>query len=317
MIAKTSNLLYIGSILIVLFFAVHFSKYYTQYSVTYWYNYLRFSPYMRECYIYDSFQNNAVESIAKIQSEKAAEYKNTNIVNFLSQFIPLEFPQQCKTRVGRIYDGGYVLMEEYLGDIEVLYSYGVEYDTYFEKDFKMRNPNTLIRLYDFSVGYVPYESRFYFYKEGLGPKDDPVNKLGTLETHLKKNGDLGKRKMLKVDIEGAEWDSFDQIDESLLKEFDHLVMELHDLGKDVELQNRVMSKINSLFYIYHVHANNWQPITNFEEGLKIPSTVEISCIRKDLVESARVSKQKFPGRLDAPNKGDVKDIPLNFWPFEN
>lgn len=314
--SKTKNLLILPSVILVLFFAIHYSKYYTQYSITYWYNYLRFTPYLRECYIYDSFQNNLSDSLSKIKQEKTQTHQNESVVSFLSQFIPLEFNKQCKTRIGRRHDGGYVIMEEFLDDIEVVYSYGVEYDTYFEKDFNMRYPKAILRLYDFSVHYVPYNPSYFFYKEGLGPKNDESALLGTLETHLVKNNDLGKKKMLKVDIEGAEWESFDQIEEKYLREFDHLIMELHDLGTNVELQNRVMSKINSEFYIYHVHANNWQPMTHFDNGLKIPSVVEISCIRKDLVKNARISTQTYPTKLDAPNKGDIEDIPLNFWPFE-
>lgn len=299
--------------------AIHFSKYYLGYAVTYWYNYLRFTPYLRDCYHIEA-DEDIEKNLISIKSEKlktANTQKEKEIVNFLSEFIPLDVTEMCKTRIGRKNDGGYVMIEENLDKIEVIYVYGVSYDTYFEKDFIWRYPNSIARLYDFSIHYVPYHPKFYFYKEGLGAQNDEKLMLGTLEKHLTENKDLGKRMLLKVDIEGAEWESFAQIDKKHLLLFDQIVMELHNLGENIKLQTEVMKKVNENFYLYHVHGNNWIPMEKLSEKFKIPGTLEVSWIRKDLVDKVRVSKLKFPSRLDAPNLAGKEDIPLDFWPFVN
>ena len=46
-----------------------------------------------------------------------------------------------KIRVGRIYDGGYVLENKSLDDFEILYGYGVGWDVSFEKALHNRPKN--------------------------------------------------------------------------------------------------------------------------------------------------------------------------------
>jgi len=42
----------------------------------------------------------------------------------------------------------------------------------------------------------------------------------TLEEMITENNDWGKKKFLKLDCEGCEWDSLDQMDDKVLLEFE-------------------------------------------------------------------------------------------------
>ena len=45
----------------------------------------------------------------------------------------------------------------------------------------------------------------HFKKEGLGP--DKTENCNTLENYIVQNGDKNKKLILKMDVEGAEWDA--------------------------------------------------------------------------------------------------------------
>jgi len=78
-----------------------------------------------------------------VQSKKV----NKNF-NFLK---PIKFSKLV--RMGRIYDGGYVVPEELIKKSEVLISFGYGYDPYFEYDYIKRS-NKSAYIYDYSCGYV-------------------------------------------------------------------------------------------------------------------------------------------------------------------
>lgn len=65
--------------------------------------------------------------------------------------------------------------------------------------------------------------------------------------------------ILKMDVEGAEWDSLLACSDDLLRSFDQIVLELHDMviHEDGEKRLEVLRKLNQTHAVVHVHANNW------------------------------------------------------------
>ena len=77
-----------------------------------------------------------------------------------------------------------------------------------------------------------------------------------------------------------------------------------------ELYYEVIKKLNKYFYAFHIHANNSLPKINLN-GYSFPPLVELSFVRKDLVQNVTETKAKFPvDGLDFPNKMDRNDIDL-------
>ena len=57
-------------------------------------------------------------------------------------------------------DGGYVICENDLNDADFLLSFGLSSEWSFEKDFAMKNPNSPIHVYDYSVSLIFYVEMF-------------------------------------------------------------------------------------------------------------------------------------------------------------
>ena len=83
--------------------------------------------------------------------------KVDNKFNFLK---PIKFAKLV--RLGKKYDGGYVVPEELIKNSEALISFGYGYDPSFEYDYIKRN-NKSVYIYDYSCGYVYLIKKFLKY----------------------------------------------------------------------------------------------------------------------------------------------------------
>ena len=77
----------------------------------------------------------------------------------------------------------------------------------------------------------------------------------TPETQIARNGDRGRHLVFKMDVEGAEWDTFMQIPESVLDQIDQLTVEFH--GTNEPRFREVIQKLERSFYIANLHFNNY------------------------------------------------------------
>ena len=95
---------------------------------------------------------------------------------------------------------------------------------------------------------------FIFYDEGVGPFRDAQARLDTIENHVLRFRDLEKRKILQIDVEGAEWEAFLACPAEVLATFDHIVVELHGLCdlRSMRRNTAVLAKLNLLFVVVHV-----------------------------------------------------------------
>ena len=254
-------------------------------------------------------------------------------MSFLSN-IQVYDTEHTKVRVGDKEDGGYVVLEEISLESEILYSYGVEYNSSFEGEFVKRFDCNAV-LFDHTVDNAAESNdRFTFVKEGLS--DHKHDQFDSLENHLEKFGDPD-RKTLKMDIEWAEWDVFDKLSDFTLADFDQILCEFHMIPVDYngshtpyftgfhqcvyggvnnmlfEKYGRVLERLQEQYYVYHVHINNSIPCNQYL-GEDIPPLVELSLVNKSLVHEPTLSTQTFPvDGLDYPNKTDRPDITHIKW----
>ena len=213
-----------------------------------------------------------------------------------------------------------MLYEPALSNIDVLYSYGIENDITFEKEF-CTTYGSIARLYDHTIEKLPEEHDYLHYKkEGVGP--EKADMLNTVESHILENGDQDKNLLLKMDVEGAEWQTLLQMPEHILKKFQQITIEIHHLGSgnrdvaDVELKAAVLNKLRDSFYLYHVHANNCGAIY-IQQGFQCPETLELTYINKDSITVSESTEynMSFPHIADNPNNPYKKEIILDYWPF--
>jgi hypothetical protein len=248
-------------------------------------------------------------------------YKLMDLIKIYDVGIP-------KIRIGHPFDGGYILLEDLCKGIEVVYSFGVDIDVSFDADFSNKYNPTWIRLYDHTINGLPvgdlhpdaepggrgcHVRNHVFCKKGIG--GSKTEQLDLLENYIIENGDKGRRMILKMDVEGAEWESFDASSSNTLRLFEQITLELHRMhDEDLHaIQYRILEKLTHSFYIYHAHLNNSKK-PQMVNGLLMPWLLEVSFVRKDLVDAVP-TREVFPTELDGPNMWDQPDLPLNYWPY--
>lgn len=112
-------------------------------------------------------------------------------------------------RIGNPHDGGYILVDNFhTADAKIAYSFGIAEDVSWDSDMSRRGYDVF--MYDPTIDARPQENdKFHFFKEGIGGEEDTEKSLNTLEHFMKVNGHNNKDNMiLKMDVEGAEWDFF-------------------------------------------------------------------------------------------------------------
>ena len=84
----------------------------------------------------------------------------------------------------------------------------------------------------------------------------------TIANHFARNQHPGRRVVLKIDVEGAEWDSLMSTPDDLLAEIDQMAVEFHWIedgnfkwvGEERYL--RVIERLKQFFEVAHIHFNN-------------------------------------------------------------
>ena len=79
--------------------------------------------------------------------------------------------------------------------------------------------------------------------------------LRHIENQIRKNGQTAQRVIIKMDIEGAEWDALLAMPDELLASIPQISMEMH--GYDDPKIVEVLRKLRRHFYLVNLHFNNW------------------------------------------------------------
>ena len=219
-----------------------------------------------------------------------------------------------KIRVGRPFDGGYVMIDAFAG-VEAAYSLGINDDVSW--DFDIAQHNIDIYQYDHTIDGLPYaHPRFRWQKIGIAAQSSgEMRSLGDL---VEQNGHLGsKNLLLKCDIECSEWDSLYHISGSVLSKFSQIVIEIHDLervGRPDDLVSRqALKNLTNHHNVVHVHANNYGG-HRLVGGIPMPNVIELTLLRKDMGQFVP-SQTTFPTPMDMPCNKDWADIYLGGFTF--
>lgn len=215
-------------------------------------------------------------------------------------------------RYGNKSDGGYIINTKYLELSNVLYTYGVGGEVSFEIDLLKHNPNYKIHLYDPTISQFPeIDGNVIKHKEGLASyKQD---KYDNLLNHLSINQDMNEKVLLKIDIEGGEFDFFRNIDMNLLSNVVQMIVEFHIDRAPVDHFIECLNKINEKFICIHIHGNNHSNIT-YINNIEFPIVSEFTFINKQYIKETPVliSKNYPIENLDYVNGGIHKDWSILF-----
>lgn len=219
-----------------------------------------------------------------------------------------------KTRIGSAGDGGYVQIDDLAGIGHAL-SFGVCDDDSW--DLAMAQAGVPVKQFDHSIETAPSTHPLLtFHRKMITLETTDVSaSLPDLVAEFSKDGaDL----ILKMDIEGCEWDVFDNASDEDLSRLSQILCEFHHLSRldqpaFAARAQRVFEKLTRQFAPIHFHANNCGPMCNVA-NVPLPEYIEITFVNRSRYET-KDSDEVFPTPLDAPNDPRFADIFLGAFRF--
>ncbi len=226
-------------------------------------------------------------------------------------------------RLGRNYDGGYLVCNETLKICENLITLGVGDDVSFEIDFEKKINSKTISMYDHTVNnflfikiILKYFRRLITFRTNLDNFTNSIkNYLNFLKFTNKKNVYLNKlrivkkikfnndirlndifkktqnsKNLIKVDIEGGEYEIIQDIVKNHLK-IKMLIIEFHWINNNKKKFIKSIKKLKKKFDIIHLHANNYRPVSSSDE---IFDVIEITMVHRNTNKYRKKFRNNFP-----------------------
>lgn len=216
-------------------------------------------------------------------------------------------------RIGRENDGGYVMLDDFEGK-KIAYSFGIADDVSWDMDMAKRGLD--VYMYDHTIEGIPEQNeRFHYHHIGIGASGESTNpQLKSLADLMESNGHRDEYGMiLKLDVEGAEWDVLCDIDLDILKHFSQIVIEFHGLTNP-ENEGKIkmaMDKLNTTHQLVHIHANNYGSYMLLG-GAILPELIEATYLLKGEYTAVGKSRNIYC-KADSINCMYLPDISLDGW----
>jgi len=176
----------------------------------------------------------------------------------LAELRPIALKNCTLKRFGSANDGGYLMCENLIEPLDAAYSYGVGRNDDWGCEVSRRY-HVPVYQYDCFDPTRPTcnGGTFVFHNECLGGRTGHSGPrfFDTLGNQIKRNGDTGRRLIIKMDIEGAEWDSLLAAPDELLASIPQITMEMHGFNDPKIVE--VLRNLKRNFYLVNLHFNNW------------------------------------------------------------
>lgn len=233
----------------------------------------------------------------------------------ISLLLPMDVKEGKYIRVGRKGDGGYVMLDNFQKEkVTAAYSFGIGDNVSWDEAIARCGIDVF--MFDHTIDRLPkHHPRFHYFKTGVTgyQKRSHLKTLGEL---IVENGHTThKNLILKMDVEGSEWDVFSETKSDVINQFSQIVVEFHGLSLAVNDQKylsivNVLKKINQTHQSIHVHANSFSVPLWIGEFV-LPSEPEVTYIRRtDVKDKLIANTRQFPTALDYPNFANMSEIYL-------
>lgn len=215
-------------------------------------------------------------------------------------------------RIGRDFDGGYIVTEKMVQASSCVFGYGVGGDVSFEADYVQLTSRPAY-LFDHTVSQLPTgtsnSDKLVFTCEGVGPRK--TGPLDTVASHLQRFGEGHENVIVKMDIEGSEYEVLENLTPAEWSKIGGLVVEFHGLSR---AENRrclaaLLLKLAPFYFVAHVHGNNCGSVVKLN-GVDFPTIIEVT-FAKGPANSVSTSCYPVKG-IDQPNGRHRPDLTLPF-----
>ena len=235
-------------------------------------------------------------------------YRRTRNVReaLYAAFTPVHITNCTLQRFGNRNDGGYLMCANLMSAAQSGYSYGINGEDAWGCDV-IAHTRIPIHQYDCFNTNAPVcaGGQARFHAECIGPERATIDDrpFDTIANHVAINGDTGKRLLVKMDVEGAEWRSLAATPDHVLNAIDQMAVEFHEVEQPHFLETA--ARLNEFFYVAHIHQNNFSCRPGFDP---FPGEVfEVLLVNKRIAVANPWATTRGPSPLDAPNTPAVPD----------
>ncbi|MER9658017.1 hypothetical protein NKJ26_32175 [Mesorhizobium sp. M0152] len=251
----------------------------------------------------------------KFKSARGGSALQEKLLDFLSKFTPSSAVGRAKIRVGnKTGDGGYVMLDDFEGIVGAL-SAGIGNDVSWDQEIAGRGID--VYQFDDTIARPPAaHERFHFFRRKISSK--ATDSSESIRSVIEKVPDSKGRLIFKIDIEGSEWEAFETVSADDLRRIAQLVGEFHGFSKAAnsdwrDRATQIITKLNDVFQIVHVHGNNWSPL-NVIANVPFPDVIEVTFANRSMYNFEDAA-ESFPTAVDRPNHRDRPDIFLGSLAF--
>jgi len=230
-------------------------------------------------------------------------------LRLFSELQPVQLKNCEMKRYGLGIDEGYLLCDNLLKNIRVVYSYGIAGRDGLgcEISTKLKVPVHQYDCFDLTRP-VGETGNALFHEEcvgGLTERDGAGRLFDTIENQITKNNDAGKTLLLKMDVEGAEWESLAATSDEALQNVDQIAIEFHKRPDKLNYVD-LIAKLKKTFYIAHIHFNN----VTCTKGLDTPFpswAFQVLMVNKKVGILDEGRKPVLPNPLDEKERPELPD----------
>ena len=257
----------------------------------------------------------------------------------LPQYLkPFETSYENLIRLGNKFDGGYVIDKRVIDKTETIIACGLNDEWSFEKEFQHKNNQCEIIAYDHTVDEKFWKSHlkeslskifllkeinkkrfiklfkiidyyFFFKNKNKHFKKKIVKNSINKQNEISINEAISDKNniLLKIDIEGDEYNVLDDVDKNFDK-LNLLIIEFHDLQKNLIKIKEFLEKTQ--MKNIHINANNYGMVD--KDGM--PQVIEMTLInsKKFEIKNKKVD-WKYPlDGLDFKNRERGNEISIKF-----
>jgi hypothetical protein len=230
----------------------------------------------------------------------------------LDELRPVALTNCVFERLGSRADGGYLACANLIDGAQSIYSYGIEGrdDWGCEVAKRLKTPAHEYDCFDTrEPSCAGGELVFHAECVGASPQTIDGRPFDSVERQLVKNGDAGKRLMVKMDVEGAEYESLLAMSDAQLGQIEQLVIELHRVNGPEALA--LVRRLKQSFWVADLHFNNFSCDSRpeFLSSLSpFPALAyEVLFVNKRLATADPARKVTLPNPLAAPNDPALAD----------
>ena len=246
------------------------------------------------------------------QKIRLPEESTPRLVELAALLRPFQAQGESKTRLGRSRDGGYVMLDDFEG-ITTALSLGIGDDVSWDLDLARRG--IPVEQYDHTIPRAPKpHPLFTFHPQRVAAVADCTGPgMRSLTDLLQEARDRRQDLILKIDIEGDEWEIFAQIDPELLKCVRQITGEFHGFREVMDdawyrRATLALTRLTMNHAVVHLHGNNiGQRLV--AGGIVFPESLEITLANRERYRLAP-NREPMPGRWDRRNHPARPEIPL-------